>query len=109
MILRSADSFHVQARGSSPEWKGIDDDSLDHGPLLTGGWTRHLSAPLLRSAIGLRLVCIAFGLGCPRAHADTARLCEHVGANGWSIAARVEEANLVVVATSVYTESPLAT
>ena len=50
----------------------------------------------------MKSVCIAFGLGCPRAQVDTARLCEYVRANGWSIADRLEEADLVFVTTCGY-------
>lgn len=50
----------------------------------------------------VRSVCIAFGLGCPRAQVDTARLCEYVSANGWSIADRVEEADFILVTTCGY-------
>lgn len=49
--------------------------------------------------VGAKSVCVAFALGCPRAEADTARLCEYIRANGWPIAATVEEADVVLVMT----------
>ena len=42
-------------------------------------------------------VSIAFALGCPRVQVDTAKFFEYFAANGWSIADRVEEADMVVV------------
>lgn len=42
-------------------------------------------------------MCIAFGLGCPRAKVDTAQLFEFFRANGWEICDSIEEADLVVV------------
>jgi len=47
-------------------------------------------------------VCIAFGLGCPRAQVDTARLCEYVRANGWSVANELEEADVILVTLCGY-------
>jgi len=45
----------------------------------------------------MKSACVAFGLGCPRAQVDTARVCEYVRANGWSIAQTLEEADVVLV------------
>ena len=50
----------------------------------------------------MKSVCIAFGLGCPRAQVDTARLCAYVRANGWSIADTLEEADVILVTTCGY-------
>jgi len=44
-------------------------------------------------------VCIAFGLGCPRAQVDTARLFGYFRANGWTVCDSIEVADLVVVTT----------
>ena len=42
-------------------------------------------------------VCIAFGLGCPRAQVDTARLFGYFRANGWTVSDSIEQADLVAV------------
>lgn len=42
-------------------------------------------------------VCIAFGLGCPRAQVDTARLFDYFRANGWTVSDSIEQADLVAV------------
>jgi tRNA A37 methylthiotransferase MiaB len=46
-----------------------------------------------------RAVCIAWGRGCPRAQADTARYADYFEANDWTHAASIEEADLVVMMT----------
>ena len=44
-------------------------------------------------------VCIAFAAGCTRNKADTALLFAYFRANGWKIRKRIQDANLVLVAT----------
>jgi tRNA A37 methylthiotransferase MiaB len=46
-----------------------------------------------------RAVCITWGRGCPRAQVDTARYVDYFEANGWTQAASIEEADLVVMMT----------
>jgi tRNA A37 methylthiotransferase MiaB len=47
-------------------------------------------------SVGKR-VCVAFGLGCPRAQVDTARLFKYFEANGWSVTDSIEDSDLVLV------------
>jgi tRNA A37 methylthiotransferase MiaB len=47
-------------------------------------------------------VCLALAAGCQRGEAHVGRLVEYVRANGWPIAATVEEADVVVVWTCGY-------
>ncbi len=47
-------------------------------------------------------VCLAFAFGCQRGEAHVGRLFEYVRANGWPLAATVEEADVVVVWTCGY-------
>lgn len=41
--------------------------------------------------------CVAYGLGCPRARVDTARLYEYLRINGWHMCDSIRDAALVVV------------
>ncbi len=50
----------------------------------------------------MKSVCIAYGLGCPRAAVDSARLSEYVRANRWPVANRIEEADVILVTLCGY-------
>jgi tRNA A37 methylthiotransferase MiaB len=45
----------------------------------------------------VRSVCVSFGFGCPRAEVDNAKLAEYIRANGWDLARRIEDADVVLV------------
>jgi tRNA A37 methylthiotransferase MiaB len=44
-------------------------------------------------------ICLSFAFGCPRAEVDTARLHDYIQANGWELARRLEDADVVLVVT----------
>ncbi|HIE29947.1 TPA: hypothetical protein EYP66_21985, partial [Candidatus Poribacteria bacterium] len=43
--------------------------------------------------------CISFAIGCPRSMLDAARLVDFFKENGWKTSTRIEEADMVLVAT----------
>lgn len=50
----------------------------------------------------MKSVCVAFGLGCPRAAVDSARLSEYVRANRWPVADTIEDADVILVTLCGY-------
>jgi len=50
----------------------------------------------------VKSICVVFAIGCERLEAETGRLYEYIRINGWSIAATIEEADVVIVITCGY-------